>query len=95
MNNDLRETALQMFHDLYLHTICGKYGYYYYLKMPNSKGAYLSIQTTDKILADIPLKLLSPETILKKYKSITKTKKQSVNNDDSGDYYCNNVDDYF
>jgi hypothetical protein len=55
------------------------------MKTPNGRGAYVDIKTTERILADIPLKELSPDLILEKYKRIQKTKKQSVNDDTS--YY--------
>jgi hypothetical protein len=91
MDNELRGTAVQMFKDLYLQPIRGKYGFCYYIKVPNGKGTYLDIKTTEKILADIPLKALSPDIILQRYKAIQRLKK--VSNDD--DFYDDNEGDYY
>jgi hypothetical protein len=90
MNNELRETALQIFKDCYLQAIRGKYGFCYYMRIPNGRGAYLDIKLTERILADIPLKALSPEIILQEYKRIRKAKKLLSNDD-----YDGNDDSYY
>jgi hypothetical protein len=90
--------AVQMFKDLYLNVIKGKYDLCYYMKVPNNKGAYLDIKTTERILANIPLKDLSPELILQKYKKIQYLKNTYINygygDDDNNTDYYDGVEEY-
>jgi hypothetical protein len=94
MNNDLHYIAVQMFKDLYLSVIEAKYGVCYYMKIANGKGVYLNIKDTERILADTPLKALSPELILQRYKAVKKAKKQFIKNYDADNNYYNNYVDY-
>jgi hypothetical protein len=71
----LRDIAVQMFRDLYLTKIKGKYGECYYMKVPKEKGVYLNIKDTENILNRILLKDLSTEKVLQTYKYIQDGKK--------------------
>jgi hypothetical protein len=78
MNNELtlRDIAVQMFKDLYLAIVKGKYGECYYIKGLGGKGAFLQIDIAEKVLSKIPLPLLSVDNVYKEYKRIIKRKKE-------------------